>query len=279
MHVPHASWLLAASLGVLVNAVSVVEVDLIFPRNETYSPTEAFPIVWAIQNSAKAQLLNPWVTYRINSWANSSITFNRTSPIEVYEANLSSSDPYLFYHFHKALTPGQWWLSWQLHYQTCDVEALTNHSPFSDEGVFSNTSGWSRMFTISNSTSAPNKEVNLVAATANNSCLDDLNVVVINVTDTTMQSPSNLNWADRDTCAVTTNSTSATPVHTPNPCGVSISPEMAASISANLTYRRCRAIDAPNDCPENAAQPLIVLGASGLLATIGAVAFTILYSC
>ncbi|KAL4860946.1 hypothetical protein BDV12DRAFT_180931 [Aspergillus spectabilis] len=256
MHVPHASWLLAVSLGVLVNAVSVVEVDLLFPRNETYSPTEAFLIVWAIQNSAKAQLLNP----------------------RVYEANLSSSDPYLFYHFHEALTPGQWWLSWQLHYQTCDVEALTDHSPFSDEGVFSYTSGWSRMFAISNSTSTPDKEVDLVAATANDSCPDDLNAVVINVTDTTMKSPSNLNWADRDTCAVTTNSTSGTPVHIPNPCGVSISPEMAASISANLTYRRCRAIDAPDDCPKNAAQPLMVLSVSGLLATIGAAAFTIVHS-
>ncbi|KAL4928737.1 uncharacterized protein BDV17DRAFT_263436 [Aspergillus undulatus] len=93
-----------------------------------------------------------------------------------------------------------------------------------------------------------------------------------------MQSPSNLNLADRDTCAVTTNSTSGTPVHTPNPCSVSISPEMAAGISANLTYRRCRAIDAPDDCPENAAQPLMVLGVSGLLATIGAAAFTIVHS-
>ncbi|RDW70661.1 uncharacterized protein DSM5745_08172 [Aspergillus mulundensis] len=274
----HVRWLLAASLAALVCAVSVVEVDLVFPRNETYSPTEAFPIVWAIQNSAKAQLLNPRVTYRINRWANSGEAFNNTGPIAVYEANLSSSDPYLFYQFHEALTPGQWWLTWQLHYQSCDVEALTDHSPFGDDGVLTHTSGWSRMFTISNSTSAPDKEVDLVAATADTSCPDDLNAVVINVTDTTMQSPPNLNWADRDTCAVTTNSNSGTPVHTPNPCGVSISPEMAASISANLTDRRCRAMDAPDDCPGNAAQPLMVLGVSGLLVTIGAAAFTIVHS-
>ncbi|KAL2825511.1 hypothetical protein BDW59DRAFT_179876 [Aspergillus cavernicola] len=278
MHVPHASWLLAALLGALASAVSVVEVDLVFPRNETYSPTEAFPVVWAIQNSAKAQLLNPHVTYRINSWGNSSVRIDRTYPIDVFEANLSSSDPYLFYRFHEALTPGKWWLTWQVHYQTCDVETLTSHYPFSDAGVFSNTAGWSRMFTISNSTSAPDKEVDLVAATANDSCLDDLNAVVINVTDTTMQSPANLNYADRDTCAVTTNSTSGTPVHTPNPCGVSITPEMAASISANLTYRRCLANDAPDECHENAAQQLIVLAVSGILATIGAAAFTIVHS-
>ncbi|KAL4907339.1 hypothetical protein BDW74DRAFT_176116 [Aspergillus multicolor] len=264
MNLPHASclWLLAAYLGVLpvVHAVSVVEVDLVFPRNDTYSPTEAFPVVWAIQNSAKAQLLNPSVSYGINSWANTSVTFNATQPFELYEANLSSTDPYLFYRFHEALTPGKWWLTWHLAYQSCDVEALTDQYIFSDAGVFSHVFGWSRMFTISKSTSTPDKEVDLVAATANDSCPDDGNAVAINVTDTTMKSPERLNYAHRDTCVVTTNSTSGTPVHTPNPCGVTISPQMAASISANLNWRRCSAVDAPDDCPpENAARPFIVL--------------------
>jgi hypothetical protein len=53
----HQSWLLLALLQTLsgtwaANTPGVVEVDLMFPRNNTsYSPASIFPIVFAIQNS------------------------------------------------------------------------------------------------------------------------------------------------------------------------------------------------------------------------------------
>jgi hypothetical protein len=58
--------------------------------------------------------------------------------------------------------------------------------------------------TIQYSPSAPQKEVDLAAATAVGKCDDHggSNAVGINVTDTTMNAPSNLNWADRDTCVL-----------------------------------------------------------------------------
>lgn len=45
----------AAGLGAIVSASGVLEVDLVFPHNDTYAPTEWFPIVFAFQNAELAQ--------------------------------------------------------------------------------------------------------------------------------------------------------------------------------------------------------------------------------
>ncbi|PKX91505.1 uncharacterized protein P174DRAFT_239590 [Aspergillus novofumigatus IBT 16806] len=42
-----------------VTTARAVKVDLVFPCNETYSPAEWFPIVFAVQNLQSAELLNP----------------------------------------------------------------------------------------------------------------------------------------------------------------------------------------------------------------------------
>ncbi|KAL3443566.1 hypothetical protein BJX65DRAFT_285044 [Aspergillus insuetus] len=276
MQFSRASWLFAASMVIIVNAISVVEVDLVFPRNETYSPAQVFPIVFAIQNSEKAQLLNPALTYWINKPDNRS---DELVPLSAYiyleRHNVSTSDPYLTYRFYSGLQPGRWLLAWELEYQTCNVGA----EHLSDALTY-NVYRSSRIFTIANSTSTPPREVDLVAATADDRCPADSNAVAINVTDTTMQTIPSINWAGRDTCVVTTNSNSASPIHTPNPCGVSISPEVAASISANFTAQKCNEARPPAwvNCPadgESAAQQLIILAFSGLLAICGAFAFTL----
>ena len=63
MHIPRASWLLAACMGTIINASDILEVDLLFPRNETYAPTNRFPVVFAFQNSKRARYLNPQISY------------------------------------------------------------------------------------------------------------------------------------------------------------------------------------------------------------------------
>ncbi|KAF1835103.1 hypothetical protein BDW02DRAFT_579077 [Decorospora gaudefroyi] len=50
---------LAACAGAVNAALGVMEVDLVFPRNETYAPTEIFPLIFAFQNSELAPLLKP----------------------------------------------------------------------------------------------------------------------------------------------------------------------------------------------------------------------------
>ncbi|KAL5333854.1 hypothetical protein BJX70DRAFT_45343 [Aspergillus crustosus] len=114
MQFPQRFWVLAASLGVIANAVSVVEVDLVFPRNETYAPTKDFPIVFAFQNAEKAELLNPKISYTIINWNNFDNSFARfTYPHDLKGVNWSSNNPYLSYLYYDALKPGQWWLTWR----------------------------------------------------------------------------------------------------------------------------------------------------------------------
>jgi hypothetical protein len=279
MQFSQASWLFAASMVIIVNAISVVEVDLVFPRNETYAPAQVFPIVFAIQNSDQAQLLNPALTYRILKADNRSDNLvPLTAYVHLERENVSTSDPYLTYRFFSGLQPGRWFLAWELEYQTCNVGA-----EYLSDALTYNSYKSTRIFTITNSTSTPNKEIDLVAATADNRCPADSNAVAINVTDTTMQTIPSMNWAGRDKCVVTTNSTTATPVHTPNPCGVSISPEVAASIFANFTAQKCNEARPPAwvNCPadgESAAQQLIILAFTGMLAICGAFAFTLVQS-
>ncbi|KAF3805792.1 hypothetical protein GCG54_00005156 [Colletotrichum gloeosporioides] len=62
MHLlPSAKWFLAAfhaAVAVAANS-GIVEVDLVFPRNDTYAPTAWFPIVFAVRNSSLAQRISP----------------------------------------------------------------------------------------------------------------------------------------------------------------------------------------------------------------------------
>ncbi|KAL2829527.1 hypothetical protein BDW59DRAFT_178476 [Aspergillus cavernicola] len=275
MRFPQASLLLAASMGAIVHATNVVEVDLVFPRNETYAPTEWFPVVFAVQNVESAELLNFRIICHLYNQDDRNNSFTRIQDLRW--ANWSSADPYLAYqHFSDHFnTEGRWLLKWELRWQSCDVEALTNGQGLG--GMFEHYYAWGTSFAISNS--AP-RAFDLVAATANSTCPKDQNAIAINVTDTTMQAPSSVNWSDRDTCAVTTNST--TPAPTPDPCRVAISADAAASMSAALRERSCdplRTVNPPDDCPaddESVAQPLAVLGASWLLAASGALGFILM---
>ncbi|KAL5341345.1 hypothetical protein BJX70DRAFT_66304 [Aspergillus crustosus] len=282
MRLPLAILLVAASTlwghwAAVAESVNVVEIDLVYPRNESYPPTEAFPVVFAVKNTQHAELLNPRITYTIfnaddnntpASWPSS------TPPFELYRSNWTNvTDPHFVPQRHNGTKPGHWQLTWQLTWESCDVVALNDDE--SDGGIITHKYTTTRMFTIHNSTAAPQKEVDLAAATVDGKCNDNggRNAVGINVTDTTMKAPADLNRAHRDTCVLTTNTTSAASASSPDPCSVSIPPEVAASISARWFAVRCNSFDPPGDCRQddkNAAQPLIFLGVTGLLVGAGA---------
>ncbi|KAL4941182.1 hypothetical protein BDV06DRAFT_194971 [Aspergillus oleicola] len=265
--------LLTICLGAFVNAVNtvntinVVEVDLVFPRNATYAPTENFPFIFAFQNPEYAELLNAQLWYQVWEFG----TFGKGLFWNVRDlrwANWSSSDPYLVYQHHNLTTlttPGRkLWMKWGVHWQSCDQEALL--SPNSSGGMVRNAWTWGRMFTIANSTESPDWEVDLVAATSVNTCPEDKNAADINVTDVVMDVPSSVNWARRDTCVLTVNSASNdTKTHTLDPCAVTITPNVAARISCSIDSQ-------PEDCLKNndgVDQPTIAVGATGILALLG----------
>ncbi|KFZ06234.1 hypothetical protein V501_07602 [Pseudogymnoascus sp. VKM F-4519 (FW-2642)] len=270
------SWFLVACIGAIVNlnaaAASVLEVDLVFPRNETYAPTTWFPVVFAFQNAERARLLNPHISYTIRNWddmlGNDGASFSH----DLRLANWSSHDPYFVYnYFHDVFAKeGSWWLTWHVTWESC------NEVPFSaglSRDMIRNSSSWSVLFTTKNSA----QEIDLVAVTNNKTCPAELGVV-INVTDTTMTVPFGVDWSGGDTCAVVA---SSTPTPTANPCQVKIDSVVVASMSASLAATLCRGIDPPANCTnddESVAQQLVAPGVSGVgiscvLAAFGAFSF------
>ena len=269
-----AAWAMVASLaclGAVVDAAGgVLEVDLVFPRNETYAPpTDSIPVVFAFQNAAFAQYLNHKISYTVRNQSdlagNPILSFNH----DLRWANWSSHEPYLVAAFHEILkTEGRWRLTWSVNWQSCEEDSFPALG--SGRGLIGNDSTWSVDFAVEKGA----QTVDLVAATANDkTCPAELGVA-INVTGKTVKVPSSANWSGGDTCAVVA---SSSPTPTANPCRVKIDSTAASSLSASWTAELCGSLNPPASCPsKNAAagtQRLAVAGAACLGVTLGALGF------
>src|SRR3978361_1099068 len=90
-----------------------VEIDLIFPRNETYAPTAYFPIVFAIQNYAPA-----WPWHLAIDWALNGADGKTLGAVSDMEGGMessgtaitSSTEPFFMINSTKLMnnTSGQW---------------------------------------------------------------------------------------------------------------------------------------------------------------------------
>lgn len=266
MQFPCVSWLLAACMGNIINASGILEVDLVFPRNDSYVPTEKFPVVFAFQNAQRARYLNPSIQFLI--WNLQTDDTSLTLSHEFGWKNWTE-DTYLA---HKVMSfpdrEGRYKVSWTLYWASCDEDTFENPDRM-PRMIHNFTTTWATYFTIDNS--AP--KVDLVAATANKTCPGEYGVT-INITDKTMNVPLSVQWSGRagnnDTCAVVANST---PTPTPDPCKVHIDKAAVASIEASVTARICRGIglqDYGLKEEKNAATHLAVAGVSCFLAVVGA---------
>jgi hypothetical protein len=256
-------WLLALPFSCMCEAQAslpaTVEVDLIFPRNDTYAPSPEMPLVFAIQNSETAAALNPEFSLHIvrldhNSSAGTSVSL-RTS-----QANFSSSDPYFVYWDTNLFnnTEGTWSLIWDVSTRNCSKQ----HNIFDDlawPGSTGQTLGNYVMFT----TKSGGKPVDLVAATAESTCADTQGFTY-NVTDISPYHPrheSELLNDDgtpnqRNTCAIL----SPTPPPPPQPCRVKIDAAAASSIVRELACRSW------HGCPSSSPPRFRVTGAAWLIA-------------
>lgn len=106
--VSRAVWFLVGSLaylGAVVNAAGVLEIDVVFPRtNETYAPTDKFPIVFALQNAGLAKHLTPSIHSSVRNGSNLESGFGNSIHDLTY-ANYSS-EPYFVYHYVNVDTEG-----------------------------------------------------------------------------------------------------------------------------------------------------------------------------
>ncbi|KAH6617547.1 hypothetical protein F5144DRAFT_586783 [Chaetomium tenue] len=257
-------WSLVASLaclGAAVNATDggVIEASLVFPRNETYAPTDSLPVVFAFQNAELAEHFNFHIAYTIrnasNIWGNESVNFSQS----LKWANWSSHEPYFSSTLFKDkfMAEGEWQLRWEMSWGACEEDSFLTPPP-----RVSNLTLGGIDFTIKSGAQV----VDLVAGTANDKpCTEKLGLAV-NVTGQVKQD------SRHNECAVVVSS--STP--TPNPCRVSIGSATAASISASWTARACNATFPPDFCPpeeDSSSQRLAVAGVASLAAAFGALAF------
>ena len=227
-----------ATCAKMVGASSgVVEVDLIFPRNETYAPTAYLPIIFAFQNSHLAQFLDPLIHINAQLVQNANGSTPQWAPPESIDleqlrwANFTNNDTYFAYPTYQRnnitfATEGIWQITWTFNWAVCSEDSLANNIFMRNESQHTTT------LTIRKG--AP--EVDIVSGTTDKSCSRQVGVAV-NITNT-LHIPSSAHWEGQtdkwegqgDMCASTASS-----VPTSDPCRVSIDPAAAASISCSIT--------------------------------------------
>jgi hypothetical protein len=263
MHVlSWASWLFVVCVGsagaATSNSSGVVEVDLVFPRNDTYAPTPYMPIIFGIQNTEFPPLQNLGIEIHIWNKTNGTI-IDEGSFGDFYSsrdwANMSDTDPFLIYHHYDKLnTEGIWRLVWTLSWTDC----IDAHSK--------KTLSRSQSSAITFSTKKSAQDIDLVTATKDNNCSQDQGIA-FNITNT-HEAP-----AGDESCTTVANSTVI-----PNPCRVKIDSAAASSISASLTEDLCSRLDPPISCPsdESAAQRMPVGSVACLMAAFGMLGYILM---
>ncbi|KAK4158316.1 hypothetical protein C8A00DRAFT_39503 [Chaetomidium leptoderma] len=252
------AWLSCLGRGTIVDAAAggILEFDVVFPRNETYAPTDSLPVVFAFQNAELAQYLIPQISYTIHNQSNLLGNDSVSGLRDLTWANWSSHEPYFssasLQNSNRFATEGSWRLTWRLYWESCDEGSLGSVGRPVTFGEV-NSTGWSVDFTLK----AGGQPVDLT-------CPEELGVA-INVTGTTFN-------VSGGTCMVVP---SVTPTTTPNPCLVKVDSAAAASMSAAWHDTLCQSSDKPADCSstESTGQRLAVAGTACLAAAFGALGF------
>jgi len=273
-----AVWSFMASLaciGIVAEPAGVLEVDLVFPRNETYEPTPYMPVVFGFRNGELARRLRPTISVRIRDTVNlDNFEGYLEKPVTV---NWTSNEPNFVYTVfpNTFATEGNWMISWDVSWTSCKVE---------DDGLIHGDIMKKRATRLSNFVMKKGgKAVDLVAITANNETCTETLGVAVNITNTTAKiSPANQpetflsSDPGLETCVLVATST---PTPTTNPCLIKIDSSAAAAISASAKAKQCisdRTPDCPDRWEENAAQQLAVAGMACFAMVICAFGFPFL---
>ncbi|KAI4706267.1 hypothetical protein J4E89_009001 [Alternaria sp. Ai002NY15] len=278
------TWLFVSLLGAVDAAASetsgVVEVDLVFPRNDTYAPAPYVPIVFAVRNPELATLLGLHLSFQVWNITNGSIVDEGSFGDHYRDGTLnwtdtSSSDPELVYrHYTELNIEGKWMLNWFLRWSNCTYDPLR-------EIHYRDSQGQRFGSGIKFTTKKTAQGIDLVDATKDQSCPGDQGIAV-NVVDTTKVTGGSYGVGEQ--CAILDNSTV-----TPTPCQVKIDAASATSMAVALTASLCsdenlmwveagRAPEPEISCPvdESAAHQLLVGGLTCLMAAIGALSYLLL---
>jgi hypothetical protein len=219
---------------------SIAEVDLIFPRNDSYAPNVLMPMVFAIQNTPAAAPLNLAIYWVLYYPADSEfVTIVNDGPILRTYLTASTPGPYYEYTglYNITTLEGKWKLVWTLTSENCTQFPVSNSTTFGYDQVNS------VIFTTTNGAQA----ADLVAATADDVCAS-AESFTFNVTGEERVLFGS--GTSVTTCAVVA---SMSPTSTPNPCAAQLDATRASSISASLTANACGFPTSLVSCPAKSA--------------------------
>jgi hypothetical protein len=215
---------------------ATAEIDLVFPRNTTYSASTLFPFIFAFQNAPLAPSLDPGFVLQL--WdittSNGLNTTSYSPSINVAYTNFSLADPTYVYSFLTDLKPANYRLVWAFGASNCSLDggAVTYGGGFRDMGL---------QFTIQEGTQSIVPD--LVTATDNAGC-GAISHFAFNLTGT-LDIVLPAQHDNRNTCAVFAEDQ---PLVQGNPCAVQIGSAIASSISADMTASACKAVNPVIDC-------------------------------
>ncbi|GKZ29773.1 hypothetical protein AbraIFM66950_006403 [Aspergillus brasiliensis] len=224
----------------------VTEVDLIFPRNESFSPSPLTPIVFAIQNPSLLSSLNPTISYNIERvYVDVDESYITAGVIHLSRLNYTTSDPYFLYWSVSTLDiEGTFRFAWEILMNNCSLSQQSDALTF----AYLNTIRHQFYFSTKNGTSSPDISAATEGGTCEKSVAQAVQVPELWEVPTSQTS----SWG-APSCAPTVG-----PSPTPSPCQVKIDSTAAASISAALTATACRnplrtGLSCPTPSPKNLA--------------------------
>ncbi|KAI0506634.1 hypothetical protein F5B22DRAFT_444332 [Xylaria bambusicola] len=214
---------------------TTLEVDIVFPRNDTYAPVDAFPLVIAIQNNWLSQylvfgLFVSWAIFNEDNQSTSSFVdtgiFMTEEPAYEDQRYLVSATTQL------NSTEGQFLFYAYLDVNNCSTADVNANGTYNGDTPSIKYIG-STYFTLQNTTQLPD----LVAATSPDTCAS-IAALLLNITGYTPRpgvSPiPGLSPEEQKQCPVIGNATAS-----PTPCSVRLNQTQAASISASATAIAC----------------------------------------
>jgi hypothetical protein len=235
-------WLLLALLACWSSAQtfpSIAEVDILFPRNDTYAPTVLMPLVFAIQNTPAAASLNLALEWRLYQLTNSSNT-SVSAVGFITKSYLSASTPGPYYEYSSLYNLTTLESTWGLFWSVSSVNCT--QFPTSDTSIPGYIQENNIMFTTKNGAQL----TDLVAATADDVCAS-AESYTFNVTGVEKVSAG---AGSSVTCAVVA---TMSPTPSPNPCEAQLNATGASSISVALPASACSLPSVLVSCPAKSA--------------------------
>jgi hypothetical protein len=233
--------LICASLASTINAASspgTFEIDLIFPRNGTWAPADAMPIVFAVQRPDLA----PSFAIGIVSWLllQAGAPGRREGSFYMPDFDGSDDKPYFIPRIISDMggIEDSWSLYWSFYTTNCTASSTnSSRSAYADPNSYTGKQ-YKVVSEFKTSKSAPS--ANWTALTSAQNCAGSDGVAF--PVDDILQTARGSHWPGFDDSCAVFNSTT-----TPNPCAVRIDAAAASSVSASLTHQVCVDVNGTTD--------------------------------